>query len=157
MSKTENTNFKSPVETPLETNPLELENIKIESSSPLLDSEHQDEEDPADIIRLGSGHGLDYVNRKELQKKTGIYITPLTAFAFALRETMGNGTDKNSTTKIKIKVELGQPSPAFNTLKISDNGKKKLTRQDLEKNLDFDHNASSKRGIHKAQSGTRGK
>jgi hypothetical protein len=111
-----------------------------------------DEEDVTGIIRLGSGYGLGYSKRKELQKKTDIYVTPYNSLAFDLRENLGNAVDKKNITKIRVKIEPETPQ-SFNAISVADNGTKKLTREDIEKNLDFDHNASSKRGIHRVQTG----
>lgn len=100
-----------------------------------------------DVIRPGTTRGLDFVIIDELRKRTG--ITPDSILKFTLGETLCNSLD-TSATKIDIDV---RNDGKFHRLKISDNGSKKLTIQEIKLILNFDYKASSKRGFHRISRG----
>ncbi len=100
-----------------------------------------------DVVRLGTTRGLDFVIIDELRKRTG--ITPDSILKFALGEMLCNSLDTN-TTKIDVDV---RSEGKFYRLKLSDNGSKKFTPEELRLILNFDYKASSKRGFHRVSRG----
>lgn len=101
-----------------------------------------------DMIRPGTTRGLDFVVIDELRKRTG--VAPDSVLKFAMSETLCNSLDKDDATRIDVDV---QSEGKFYRLKISDNGSKKLTREEIELILNFDYKASSKRGFLRVSRG----
>jgi len=100
-----------------------------------------------DVIRPGESRGLDFVSIPALNRRTGIDHDVL---LFAMKEITCNALDKPDATEIIEKVERDSQ---FDWLIIKDNGSQKLSRADLNLILDFDHPASSKRGLHQVSRG----
>ena len=103
-----------------------------------------------DVIRPGETRGLDFVDLKELRKKTE--IMPDDVIKFALSELLCNALDKEST-KIHVAVTV---EDQFFAVSVSDDGNPKISLSGLKKVLDFDNKASSKRGIHQVSRGRLG-
>ena len=61
-----------------------------------------------------------------------------------------NALDKDDSTEINVSVTT---EIEFNVVMVSDNGSKKLSKEDLTQILDFDNKASSKRGILRVSRG----
>lgn len=94
-----------------------------------------------DLIRPGSGRGLDFVILDDLRKRTG--ITKPEIVKFAMSEMLANSLDTDAT-EIWINVSK---KDEFDEVTVIDNGSKKITREALELILDFGSKASSKRGF----------
>ena len=101
----------------------------------------------ADIIRPGSGRGLDFVILSELRKRTS--ITQDNILKWGLSEMLANSLDTDAT-EILIEVSVNSD---FNVPTVTDNGTTKITRKDLEVILDFSGKASSKRGFLRVSRG----
>jgi hypothetical protein len=101
-----------------------------------------------DVIRPGVTRGLDFIIIDELRKRTG--ITPNSVLKFALGEMLCNSLDKDDATEIDIDL---RSEGKFHRLKVSDNGSKKLTLEEIKLILNFDYKASSKRGFHRVSRG----
>lgn len=98
---------------------------------------------PSDVIRGGVPGGLDFVDLDELRKHTGV-ADPDSVPGFAVSEMLANALDKEDATEIRLHVSLVN---GFVRVTVSDNGKKKLSRTDLELMLRFGEKPSSKRGL----------
>jgi len=101
----------------------------------------------SDLIRPGSGRGLDFVILDELRKRAGISVSEILKFSVA--EMIANALDTDAT---KIFVEtrtVGQ----FNEVTVRDNGAKQISLEELELVLDFMGKASSKRGFLRVSRG----
>jgi len=93
-----------------------------------------------DVVRPGPSRGLDFVVLDELNRRTGIEAKDV--LSFGLSELLCNALDKHDATEINVDVQtVGE----FDVLTVSDNGKKKFERSDLELIVDFENKASSKR------------
>jgi len=101
----------------------------------------------ADVIRSGTTRGLDFVNLEELRKRTG--ISPDSVLKFAVAEMLCNALDKDST-EISVSVTV---EGEFYVVTVADNGRKKLTLDDLRLILNFENKASNKRGILRVSRG----
>ena len=104
-----------------------------------------------DVIRLGESRGLDFIKEEDLSRRTG--IEALDVVAFTISELLANALDKKDATKINIEV---QRDAQFDYVTMSDNGPKKLDEAALNMIFDFDHPASSKRGLLLIQRGMLG-
>jgi hypothetical protein len=104
-----------------------------------------------ELIRAGPSRGLDFVKLEELNRRTGIEAKDV--LPFALSELLCNALDKHDASEINIDV---QTVGDFDVLTVSDNGKKKFERSDLELILDFENKASSKRGFLQVSRGILG-
>ena len=105
-------------------------------------------EDLADVIRPGSGRGLDFVNLEELRKRTS--VMPENVLKFAMSEMLFNALDTDATV---VEVFL-KKRPHHAVLSVRDNGSiKKISLDDIRKILDFDNKASSKRGFLRVSRG----
>lgn len=93
--------------------------------------------------------GLDFVDLDELRKHTGV-ADPGSVPGFALSEMLANALDKEDATEIRLHVSLVN---GFVRVSVSDNGKKKLSRADLELLLRFGEKPSSKRGMFRVSRG----
>jgi len=101
----------------------------------------------ADIIRPGTGRGLDFVILDELRKRTN--ITTHNVLKWALSEMLCNSLDTDAIT-IDIEVKtVGE----FDEITVRDNGSKKITSEELKLILDFTNKASSKRGFLRVSRG----
>jgi hypothetical protein len=101
-----------------------------------------------DVIRPGSKRGLDFITLDELRKRTG--VSPDSVLKFALSEMICNSLDKDDATEIGVNAEA---DGKFQRLSVNDNGTKKITGQELERVLDFENKASSKRGFLRVSRG----
>jgi len=104
--------------------------------------------DLADVIRPGTTRGLDFVIIDELRKRTGIDTDAV--LKFALGEILCNSLDKEDATEIDIEV---QAEGNYNSLRINDNGSRKLSPEDIGRIVDFENKASSKRGFQRVSRG----
>ena len=117
--------------------------MKLDSTSTILKATEL-----LNVIRVGSTRGLDFVTLEELRKRTG--ISNDLVVKFSLSEMLANALDKEEATKIDVTVTS---EGEFNIVKVSDNGSKKISKEELETILDFDNKASSKRGILRVSRG----
>lgn len=101
----------------------------------------------ADLIRPGSGRGLDFVILEELQKRTGISTHEI--LKFAMSEMLCNSLDTDAN-EIYIDIKnVGE----FDEIAVKDNGSKRIRTKDLKLILDFSRKASSKRGFLRVSRG----
>jgi len=101
----------------------------------------------ADIIRPGSGRGLDFVILNDLRKRTGISVSEVIKFSIA--EMVANSLDTDAT-ELRIKTRtVGK----FDEVIIRDNGSKQIRLEELKLILDFGNKASSKRGFLRVSRG----
>jgi hypothetical protein len=107
--------------------------------------------DLRDVVRPGPSRGLDFVVLDELNKRTGIEAKDV--LSFGLSELLCNALDEHDATEINIDV---QTVGDFDVLTVSDNGKRKFKRSDLELVVDFENKASSKRGFMQVSRGILG-
>jgi len=101
----------------------------------------------ADVIRPGTGRGLDFIILDELRKRTGIQTNRV--FEWAVSEMLSNALDTDAT-RITIKAET---SGQYDTFTVWDNGTIKISLSDLKLILDFGNKASSKRGFLRVSRG----
>jgi hypothetical protein len=99
-------------------------------------------EDARTVLRPGIQRGLDFVRPDALRKRTGVPLSD--ALLFAQQELLLNGLDKEDASEIRIALSKNKDTIQ---LTVSDNGTQKLSEKDLSLILDFDNEASSKRGL----------
>jgi len=101
----------------------------------------------SDLIRHGSGRGLDFVILDELRKRTGIPNSEILKFSVA--EMIANALDTDATNIFVETRTVGQ----FDEVTVRDNGAKQISLEELELILDFMGKASSKRGFLRVSRG----
>jgi len=101
----------------------------------------------ADLIRPGTGRGLDFVILDDLRKRTGIAVSEILRFSIA--EMIANSLDTDAT-ELRIKTStVGK----FDEVTVRDNGRKQISLEELKLILDFGNKASSKRGFLRVSRG----
>ncbi|MDG6907842.1 MAG: hypothetical protein JRN20_18885 [Nitrososphaerota archaeon] len=103
-----------------------------------------------DRIRPGIPRGLEFIELEGLRKRTGIPKQKI--LQFATMELLFNTLDKDDATDIKLQVRKLKGTN-ISDVSVWDNGKTKLTQDSLELILDFENEASSKRGLKRVSRG----
>gem|GEM_PF-1748749 len=106
--------------------------------------------DTLDRIRPGVPRGLEFVQLDSLRKRTGVSKQKI--IQFATMELLFNALDKDDANEIKLQVRQLKGTN-ITDVTVWDNGKTKLSQENLELILDFENEASSKRGVKRVSRG----